>query len=68
MCKIIIIIQIHYLFNFLKVAKMIFETKAVHTSKIDKKIMDVLNFMPDVSARMNAMFKLKRLSTMPINL
>jgi len=47
---------------------MIFETKAVHTSRIDKKITDVLNFMPDVSARMNAMYKLKRLLTMPINL
>jgi len=47
---------------------MIFETKAVHTSKIDKKIKDVLNFMPDISAKMNAMYKLKRLSTMPINL
>lgn len=54
--------------NFLKVSKMIFETKAVHTPKIDRKITDVLNFMPDVSARMNAMYKLKRLSTMPINL
>ncbi|XP_060855897.1 uncharacterized protein LOC132933649 [Metopolophium dirhodum] len=51
-----------------KVAKMIFETKAVRTSRIDRKITDVLNFMPDVSARMNAMYKLKRLSTMPINL
>ncbi|XP_022171592.1 tetratricopeptide repeat protein 25-like [Myzus persicae] len=51
-----------------KVAKMIFETKAIHTSSIDKKIMDVLNFMPDVSARVNAMCRLKLLSTMPINL
>jgi len=57
-----------YLIFFLKVSKMIFETKAVHTSRIDRKITDVLNFMPDVSARMNAMYKLKRLSTMPINL
>lgn len=63
-----LIIQLHYLLIFLKVAKMIFETKAVHTSRIDKKITDVLNFMPDVSARMNAMYKLKRLLTMPINL
>ncbi|XP_060844682.1 uncharacterized protein LOC132924406 [Rhopalosiphum padi] len=51
-----------------KVAKMIFETNAIHTTQIEKKIIDVLNFMPDVSTRMNAMFKFKRLITMPINL
>jgi hypothetical protein len=47
---------------------MIFETNAIHTTRIEKKIIDVLNFMPDVSTRMNAMFKFKRLITMPINL
>ncbi|XP_025196861.1 uncharacterized protein LOC112595768 [Melanaphis sacchari] len=51
-----------------KVAKMIFETNAIHITRTEKKIMDVLDFMPDVSARMNAMFKFKRLITMPINL
>jgi len=67
-----IVIQLLYLhyffFFFLKVAKMIFETNAIHVTRTEKKIMEVLDFMPDVSTRMNAMYKFKRLITMPINL
>ncbi|CAH1731009.1 unnamed protein product [Aphis gossypii] len=51
-----------------KVAKMIFETNAIHVTRTEQKIMEVLDFMPDVSTRMNAMYKFKRLITMPINL
>lgn len=47
---------------------MIFETNPIHVTRTEKKIMEVLDFMPDVSTRMNAMYKFKRLTTMAINL
>lgn len=46
---------------------MIFQLTAVYSSPNDKRKMEIINFMPNITMRMKAMHLFKKLDTMPVN-